>query len=73
MSQRLQVKPKIKGYDVSPIQVLLFCRLASQGATFCQFQPAKIQINSTAMMRRQGRTFLSKQKFQISRTSSHLG
>jgi hypothetical protein len=52
MSQRLQVKPKIKGYDVSPIQVLLFYRLASQGATFCQFQPAKIQTNSTAMMRR---------------------
>jgi hypothetical protein len=47
-------------YDVTAIQFLLFCRLASQSGRF-DFQPAKVQSNSTAMTRRQGRTFLSKQ------------
>jgi len=42
---------------------LVVCRLASQWWMFWQIQPAKIQFNSTAMMRRQGRTFLSKQEF----------
>jgi hypothetical protein len=41
--------------------------LASQEVTFCQIQPMKTCKTSIAMIRRQGRTFLSKHKLKSAR------
>jgi hypothetical protein len=57
--------------DVTYIIFVAGLGLANQEVTFWQIQPMKSDETSMAMMRWLSRTFLSKHKFKISKTSSH--